>query len=151
MDAYWAANLELIGVTPELNLYEEKWPVWTYQVQAPPAKFVFDDDDRRGMAVDSMVSGGCIISGATVRHSLLFTNVRVESYSSVEETVVLPEVTISENCRIRRTVIDKGCYVPPETVIGFDPEEDAKRFYISPGGITLVVPEMLGQRTNRVR
>ncbi len=151
VDAYWATNLELIGVTPELNLYEEKWPVWTYQVQTPPAKFVFDDDDRRGMAVDSMVSGGCIISGAMVRHSLIFTNVRVESYSSVEETVVLPDVTIGESCRIRRTVIDKGCYVPANTVIGFDPEDDARRFYVSPGGVTLVVPEMLGQRTNRVR
>ncbi len=151
VDAYWAANLELIGVTPELNLYELEWPIWTYQVQAPPAKFVFDDDDRRGMAVDSMVSGGCIISGAVVRHSLLFSNVVVESYSCVQETVVLPDVTIAENCRIRRAVIDKGRYIPPNTVIGEDPEEDAKRFYISPGGVTLVVPQMLGQETRRVR
>lgn len=151
VDAYWAANLELIGVTPELNLYEKKWPIWTYQVQAPPAKFVFDDEDRRGMAVDSMVSGGCIISGATVRHSLLFTNVTVDSHSYVQDTVVLPEVTIAEGCRIRRAVIDKGCYIPPGTVIGEDPEEDARRFYVSPGGVTLVVREMLGQDSHRIR
>ncbi len=151
VDAYWAANLELIGVTPELNLYEKKWPIWTYQVQAPPAKFVFDDEDRRGMAVDSMVSGGCIISGATVRHSLLFTNVTVDSHSYVQDTVVLPEVTIAENCRIRRAVIDKGCYLPPGTVIGEDPEEDARRFYVSPGGVTLVVRHMLGQDSHRIR
>jgi len=151
VDAYWAANLELIGVTPELNLYEKKWPIWTYQVQAPPAKFVFDDEDRRGMAVDSMVSGGCIISGATVRHSLLFTNVTVDSHSYVQDTVVLPEVTIAENCRIRRAVIDKGCYLPPGTVIGEDPEEDARRFYVSPGGVTLVVRQMLGQDSHRIR
>jgi glucose-1-phosphate adenylyltransferase len=151
LDAYWAANLELIGVTPELNLYELEWPIWTYQVQAPPAKFVFDNDERRGMAVDSMVSGGCIVSGAVVRHSLLFSNVVVESYSCVEDTVVLPDVTIAENCRIRRAVIDKGCYIPPNTVIGEDLEEDARRFYISPGGVTQVVPQMLGQETRRVR
>ncbi|MCB1736581.1 MAG: glucose-1-phosphate adenylyltransferase, partial [Gammaproteobacteria bacterium] len=108
IDAFWAANLELIGITPELNLYDDDWPIWTYQEQLPPAKFIFDDDDRRGTAVDSMVSGGCIISGAKVEHSLLFSNVKVHSYSHVKDSVVLPDVEIGENCRIRNAVLDKG-------------------------------------------
>ena len=151
IDSYWEANLELIGVTPELNLYDEFWPIWTYQEQLPPAKFVFDDEDRRGNAVDSMVSGGCIISGSTVRHSLLFSNVKVHSYSYLEDTVVLPNVEIERDCRIVKAVIDKGCKIPPGTVIGEDPKEDAKRFYVSPGGVTLVTPEMLGQGMHHVR
>ena len=144
VDSYWAANMELIGVTPPLNLYDAYWPIWTYQEQLPPAKFVFDDDDRRGMAVDSMVSGGCIISGASLRHSLLFSNVRIHSYSHVEDSVVLPDVDIGENCRITKAVIDKGCTIPEGTIIGEDPEEDARRFHVSPGGVVLVTPEMLG-------
>lgn len=151
IDSYWEANLELIGVTPELNLYDEHWPIWTYQEQLPPAKFVFDDDDRRGMAVDSMVSGGCIISGAVVRHSLLFSNVKVNSYAYIEDTVVLPNVEIGRDCRVRRAVIDKGCHIPPGTVIGENPQEDARRFYVSPEGITLVTPEMLGMSLRHVR
>ncbi|MCP4410556.1 MAG: glucose-1-phosphate adenylyltransferase [Gammaproteobacteria bacterium] len=151
IDAFWKANMELINVTPELNLYEMEWPIWTYQIQAPPAKFVFDEDERRGMAVDSMVSGGCIISGAVVRRSLLFSNVRVNSHSCVEDSVVLPDVTIGEHCSIRKTVIDTDCYIPPNTVIGEDPEEDARRYYMSPKGVLLVVPEMLGQESRRAR
>lgn len=151
IDAFWEANLELIGVTPELNLYDEQWPIWTYQEQLPPAKFVFDDDDRRGMAVDSMVSGGCIISGALVRHSLLFSNVVVESFASVEHSVVLPDVRIGSGARIKRAVLDRGCIIPPGTVIGEDPEEDAQRYFVSPGGVTLVTPEMLGQELHRAR
>ncbi len=151
VDAYWAANLELIGVRPELNLYDVDWPIWTYQMQAPPAKFVFDDEDRRGMAIDSMVSGGCIISGAAVRHSLLFTNVVVNSYSRVEQSVILPDVTIEQGCRIHKAIIDRGCTIPNGMVIGENPEEDARRFHVSPGGVTLVIPEMLGQSTRRVR
>ena len=151
VDSYWAANMELIGVTPELNLYDEYWPIWTYQEQLPPAKFVFDDDDRRGMAVDSMVSGGCIISGAYLRHSLLFSNVRLDSFSHVEDAVILPDVEIGSDCRITRAVIDKGCRVPPGTIIGEDPKEDARRFHVSPGGIVLVTPEMLGTSIRYVR
>ena len=151
VDAFWEANLELIGITPELNLYDDEWPIWTYQEQLPPAKFVFDDEDRRGMAVDSMVSGGCIISGAQVRHSLLFSNVKVNSYSTLEDAVILPEVEIGRHCRIKRAVIDKGCIIPEGTVIGEDPQEDAKRFHVTPGGIVLVVPEMLGQQLHHVR
>jgi glucose-1-phosphate adenylyltransferase len=151
VDAFWEANLELIGITPELNLYDDEWPIWTYQEQLPPAKFVFDDEERRGMAVDSMVSGGCIISGAQVRHSLLFSNVKVNSYSSLEDAVILPEVDIGRHCHIKRAVIDKGCHIPEGTVIGEDPKEDAKRFHVTPGGVTLVVPEMLGQKLHHVR
>ncbi|WJW74539.1 glucose-1-phosphate adenylyltransferase [Thiohalobacter sp. IOR34] len=151
VDAFWAANLELIGVTPELNLYDEKWPIWTYQEQLPPAKFVFDDDDRRGMAVDSMVSGGCIISGAAVHHSLLFSNVKVHSYAQVRDSVVLPNVQIGEGARLRRAVVDKGCHIPPGTVIGENAEEDARRFHLTPQGVVLVTPEMLGQELHHVR
>ncbi|OOG21442.1 glucose-1-phosphate adenylyltransferase [Thioalkalivibrio denitrificans] len=151
IDAYWESNLELIGVTPELNLYDMDWPIWTYQEQLPPAKFVFDDADRRGMAVDSMVSGGCIISGATVRHSLLFSNVVVNSYAEIQDSVVLPNVEVGRYCRITRAVIDKGCRIPEGTVIGEDPQEDARRFYVSPGGVVVVTPEMLGTGARYVR
>ncbi len=151
VDAFWEANLELIGVTPELNLYDEEWPIWTYQEQMPPAKFIFDDEDRRGMAVDSMVSGGCLISGAKVRHSLLFSNVKVNSYSVLQHAVVLPDVTIGRHCRINNAVIDRGCRIPRETVIGEDPEKDAEKFHVTPGGVVLVTPAMLGQELHYVR
>jgi glucose-1-phosphate adenylyltransferase len=151
VDAFWEANLELIGVTPELNLYDEDWPIWTHQEQLPPAKFVFDDEDRRGMAVDSMVSGGCIVSGAAVRHSLLFSNVVVNSYSSIKDSVVLPDVTLGNHCRLHKVVVDKGCVIPDGTVVGMDHTEDAKRFHVTPGGVVLVTPEMLGQTLHHVR
>ncbi|MDH3971980.1 MAG: glucose-1-phosphate adenylyltransferase [Gammaproteobacteria bacterium] len=151
IDSFWQANLELIGVLPELNLYDDDWPIWTYQEQLPPAKFIFDDDDRRGMALDSMVSGGCLISGATVRHSLLFSDVRVNSHAILQDVVVLPSVKIGRHCRITRAVIDKGCDLPEGTVIGENPEADAERFYVSPGGVVLVTPEMLGQEIHHVR
>jgi len=151
VDAFWAANMELIGVTPELNLYDQSWPIWTYQAQLPPAKFVFDDDGRRGMAIDSMVSGGCIISGAEVRHSLLFSNVVLDAGSSLRDCVVLPDVEIGKNCRLRKVVIDKFCRIPDGMVIGENPKEDAERFYVSPEGVVLVIPEMLGDRRRYVR
>ncbi|MGB5716219.1 MAG: glucose-1-phosphate adenylyltransferase [Gammaproteobacteria bacterium] len=151
LDSFWEANLELIGVLPELNLYDDLWPIWTYQEQLPPAKFIFDDDDRRGMATDSMVSGGCLISGATVRHSLLFSNVRVKSYSVLQDVVALPNARIGRKCRVTRAVIDKNCDLPDGTVIGEDPEADAERFYVSPNGVVLVTPEMLGQEIHHVR
>ncbi|MEJ2395133.1 MAG: glucose-1-phosphate adenylyltransferase [Candidatus Thiodiazotropha sp.] len=151
IDAFWSSNIELIGVTPPLNLYDRSWPIWTYQEQLPPAKFVFDDDERRGMAVDSMVSGGCVISGAKVQDSLLFSNVRVNSYSEVDHTVVLPDVNIGRNCRITKAVIDRGCDIPEGTVIGEDPAADAERFYVSEQGVVLVTPEMLGQVIHHVR
>lgn len=151
IDAYWSANMELIGVKPDLNLYDNTWPIWTYQAQTPPAKFVFDNDKRRGQALDSMVSGGCVISGAKVRHSLLFSNVRVNSYTSLQDTIVLPEVNIARHCRINKAIIEKGCQVPEGTVIGENREDDQKRFYVSEGGVVLVTPDMLGQRLHYVR
>ncbi|MCL4135536.1 UNVERIFIED_CONTAM: hypothetical protein GTU68_059554 [Idotea baltica] len=151
IDAFWSANLELIGITPELNLYDDDWPIWTYQAQEPPAKFVFDDDDRRGMAVDSMVCGGCLISGATVRHSVLFSGVNVHSHAVVENSVILPDVNIGRHCRLNNVVLDKGCDVPAGTVIGEDLVEDAKKYEVSPKGIVLVTPEMLGQNYRYAR
>jgi len=151
IDAFWEANQELIGVTPPLNLYDESWPIWTYQEQLPPAKFVFDDEMRRGMAVDSMVSSGCVISGAKVRHSLLFSNVRVNSYTYVKDSVILPNVDIGRNCKIHRSIIDRGCRLPRGSTLGLDPEADAARgFHVSAGGVTLVTPEMLGQEVDHV-
>jgi len=151
IDAFWRANMELIDVTPELNLYDQEWPIWTYQEQWPPAKFVFNDEGRRGMAIDSMVSGGCIISGATVRRSLLFSNVQVTSHTLIEDSVVLPDVFVGERCRLRKVVIDKGCDIPNDTVIGEDRANDMKRFFVTENGVTVVTPEMLGQELHHVR
>jgi glucose-1-phosphate adenylyltransferase len=146
VDAFWEANMELVSLTPQLNMYDKQWPIWTYQEQLPPAKFVFDDDNRRGTAVDSMVSGGCLISGAKIKNSLLFSNVKLNSYSYLKQTVVLPDVKIGRHCKIKRAVIDKGCSIPPNTNIGQNLEEDAKHFYVSEKGIVLVTPDMLGQK-----
>jgi len=152
VDAFWEANMELVSITPPLNFYDKQWPIWTYQEQLPPAKFVFDDDDRRGMAVDSMVSGGCIISGAKIVNSLLFSNVHLHSYSLLEQTVVLPDVDVGEHCHIKKAVIDKGCIIPAHTQIGVDPVADEKRgFYVSESGVVLVTPEMLGQDLHYAR
>ncbi|MGH8579133.1 MAG: sugar phosphate nucleotidyltransferase, partial [Gammaproteobacteria bacterium] len=151
LEAYYDANMELISVAPKLNLYDTHWPIWTYQEQLPPAKFVFNEERRRGMAVESTVSGGCIISGAHVCRSLLFSNVRVESYSRLEECVVLPDVQIGFHSRIRRAILDKSCHIPSGTVIGEDRNEDTKRFHVSSQGIVLVTPDMLGQQIHHVR
>ena len=151
IDAYWRANMELIGISPELNLYDRDWPIWTYQAQVPPAKFIFDDEGRRGMAVDSMVAGGCIVSGSYVRHSLLFSNVHVHSFAHIEDTVIFPDVQIGRHCSIRKAVIDKGCIIPPNTRIGVDAAEDAARFHVSEEGVVLVTPDMLGQRLHYAR
>ncbi|OYT89752.1 MAG: glucose-1-phosphate adenylyltransferase [Burkholderiales bacterium PBB6] len=145
VDAYWAANLDLATVTPELNMYDRDWPIWTYQEQLPPAKFVHDDEaeGRVGQAINSLVSGGCIVSGATVKDSVLFSNVLVRSYSQIERTVVLPDVQINRNCRIRNAVIDRRCKLPDGLVIGEDPVLDAQRFHRSPNGVVLVTRDML--------
>jgi glucose-1-phosphate adenylyltransferase len=148
LDAFWEANMDLVQVTPQLNLYDDSWPIWTWQPQSPSAKFVFDNDVRRGMAVDAMVSGGCIISGASVRRSLLFMGVRVNSYSLVEDSVLLPMVDVGRHCVLKRCIIDKGCNIPDGTRIGCDPQADRKRFRVTDSGITLVTRGMLGQETN---
>lgn len=151
VDAFWGANMELVGVDPELNLYDEHWPIWTYQDQSPPAKFVFDDEGRRGMAVDSMIADGCIISGGYVNHSLLFSGVQVHSYVQLRDAVVLPGVDIGRYCRLHKVIIDRACVIPPGTVIGEDPEEDARRFHRTEQGVVLVSREMLGQESPSVR
>jgi glucose-1-phosphate adenylyltransferase len=143
VDAYYEANMELVRVSPELNIYDEQWPIWTYQEQLPPAKFVFDDDDRRGAAIDSMVSGGCIISGSRVTNSLLFSNVRVHDYSSIDASVLLPRVRVGERCVIRRAIIDANALVPDGMQIGVDRAADAERFYVTENGVTLVTAAML--------
>ena len=151
VDAFWEANLDLVQVTPDLNLYDSEWPIWTYQEQLPPAKFVFDDEGRRGIAIDSMVSGGDIISGSTVRRSLLFSNVHVHSYCMIEASVILPNVDIGRHCEIRRAVIDKHCRLAQGTRIGCDAAEDRRRFHVTDRGVTLVTPEMLGQQVHHLR
>jgi glucose-1-phosphate adenylyltransferase len=143
IDAFYEANLELVWVNPELNIYDEDWPIWTYQAQTPPAKFVLDDDGRRGIAINSLVSGGVIISGATVRESLLFSGVRVEERSLVERSVILPDVRIGANCQIRNAIIDANCEIAAGMRIGFDRAEDAKRFLVTEKGVVLVTPDML--------
>ena len=151
IDSYYDANIELIAVTPELNLYDENWPIWTYQEQLPPAKFVFNDEKRRGMAVDSMVSGGCIISGAKINHSLLFSNAIVKQHSCVEDSVILPDVRIGENCKIKNAILDKSCVIPDGTSIGYDLDSDSRKYYISPKGRILITPEMLGLEVHHAR
>jgi len=143
VDAYFQANLELVHVNPELNLYDSDWPIWTYQEQAPPAKFVLESKEHTGMAVNSMVSGGCIVSGALVSQSLLFSDVRIEVGSKLTRVVVLPHVRIGRDCRITRAVIDEHCEIPDGTVIGQDPEADRKRYAITEQGVVLVCPHML--------
>lgn len=150
IDAYWEANMELTRVTPELNLYDRIWPIWTYQEQLPPAKFVFNDEARRGHAIDSMISGGCLISGSTITNSVLFSDVRVHSYCNISGSVVLPKSTINRNVVLKNVVIDRGCIIPEGMEIGVDPALDAKRFYVSEKGIVLVTPDMLGQDLYRV-
>jgi glucose-1-phosphate adenylyltransferase len=145
IDAFYEANLELTRVSPALNLYDQSWPIWTYQEQLPPAKFVFNLDERRGCAVDSMVSGGCIISGSAVRNSMLFSSVRVHSYCDIAEAVILPQVSVGRGARLRRVVVDQGTQIPPDMVAGYDLEEDRKRFHVTDKGVTLITPAMLGQ------
>ena len=135
--------MELVVVSPDLNIYDEQWPIWTYQEQLPPAKFVFDDDNRRGQAIDSMVSGGCIVSGSSVKNSLLFSSVRVHDYSVVEHSVVLPRVRIGEHCVVRRAIVDEGAMIPDGLQIGVDPVADAERFFVTERGVVLVTSAML--------
>ena len=142
LDSYWDANINLTATLPLLNLYDERWPIWTYQAQLPPAKFVHNSEDRRGIAFESLVAGGCIVSG-TVDRSVLFSGVRVHSKASVQLCVVLPGVEVGRGARLNRAVVDRDCRIPPELVVGEDPELDAQRFVRSPNGVTLITQEML--------
>lgn len=150
IDAYWRTNLEIAGVNPPLDLYDEDWPIHTAARELPPAKFVFDDEGCRGIAIDSLVSAGCIVSGAQVRRSVLSDNVRVEKGTEIDDCVILPGVRIGAGCRIRHAVIDSGSVVPDGTVIGYEPASDRRRFGVSEEGVVLVCPHMLGQSGQRV-
>jgi len=143
VEAYWDANLNLTFVDPDLNLYDDNWPIFTHQEQLPGAKFVHSGPHRNGVALSSVVSGGCIVSGATVYQSLLFSNVRVHSHAHLHEAIVLPNADIGEHSRLRRVVVARGCHTPKGLVVGEDPEEDARRFYRTPNGVTLISQRML--------
>jgi len=148
LDAYWAANMDLVTPLPELNLYDDDWPIRSVQQQLAPAKFVFDEDRRRGMAVDSVVASGCIVSGAAVRRSMLFSKARVEEGSLIEDTLLLPGVQVGAGAIVRRAIIDKNCVLPSGIRIGCDAGADRQRFHFTRGGVTLVTPAMLEQDTN---
>jgi glucose-1-phosphate adenylyltransferase len=143
IDAYWEANLDLCDTVPTLDLYDHSWPIWTNAEVTPPAKFVHDQDGRRGMAVSSLVSGGCIISGASLRRTLLFTGVRVHSFSRVEEAVILPYVEVGQNVVLKRCVVDRGVKIPDGLVVGEDPKLDAKRFRRTDNGVCLITAPMI--------
>ncbi len=143
IDAFWEANLDLASVTPELDIYDTNWPIWTSQRQLPPAKFVQDADGKHGQAINTMVSGGCIVSGSMVSNSVLFSSVRVHSFCVIDQAVLLPEVTIGRGCRLSRVVIDRGVVVPDGLVIGEDAAADAARFERTDNGVVLVTKDML--------
>ena len=143
VDAYFAANIDLTDTVPHLDLYDRSWPLWTYSEIAPPAKFVHDEDGRRGAAVSSLVAGDCIVSGSSIHRSLLFTGVRTHSWSELDEVVALPRCQIGRGARLTRAVLDRGVVIPPGMVVGDDPEEDAARFHRTASGICLITPEMI--------
>ena len=146
LDSYWEANMELVAPVPALNIYDKSWPIWTYQEQLPPAKFVWENAHNRGEAFNSVVSGGCIISGSTLRNTICFSNVRISSGALVEESVVLPEVEVGPGCQLRKTIIDRGCHIPAGTVIGHDHDHDrARGFRVSERGVVLVTKSFLNQ------
>jgi glucose-1-phosphate adenylyltransferase len=149
VDAFWEANMDLTHVIPDLNLYADNWPLRSLQGQYPPAKFILDDDGRRGGAYDSLVSSGCIVSGATVRGSILFTKVRVGDRSVVEDSVVLPDIAIGCKVKIKRAIVDDGCVIPDDFEAGFGPDVDRTRFHVTERGITLITAEMLVQPLHR--
>jgi glucose-1-phosphate adenylyltransferase len=151
VDAYWEANMDLVQVTPDLNLYDDSWPIRTHLEQLPPAKFVFNDDGFRGQAMDSMISSGCIISGATVERSLLFLKVFVKEHSRIQDSVILPNVEIGRHVILKRVVVDKLCIIPDGFSAGIDPALDHQRFHVTERGITLITPEMLGQTVHQAR
>jgi glucose-1-phosphate adenylyltransferase len=144
LDSFWEANMELVEPEPQLNMYDENWPIWTYQEQAAPAKFVFDQDSRRGIAIDSTVSAGVVVSGSTVKRSLLFSNVRVNSFCDIDESVILPDANIHRGCKIRKAIIDRGCIIPEGMEIGINHDHDkANGFRVTDKGVVLVTMKMI--------
>ncbi|WP_269141422.1 glucose-1-phosphate adenylyltransferase [Sphingomonas sp. IC-56] len=143
LDAYFAANIDLTNTVPDLDLYDREWPIWTYAEMTAPAKFVHDEDGRRGEAISSLVSGDCIVSGAALRHSLLFTGVRVNSFSTIENAVIMPRVNIARSVRLKNVIIDRGVHIPDGLVVGEDPVEDARRFRRTENGVCLITAKMI--------
>jgi glucose-1-phosphate adenylyltransferase len=148
IDSYFAANIDLTEVVPDLDLYDHSWPIWTYSEMNAPAKFVHDEQGRRGGATSSLVAGGCVISGSTIWRSLLFSRVRINSYSQVELGVIMPDVTIGRNVRLRNVIVDRGVTIPEGLVVGEDPELDAQRFRRSEGGVCLITQKMIDRLSN---
>ncbi len=146
LDAFWKANIDLTDFLPELDLWDTQWPIWTYSESVPPAKFIHDEADRRGSAVSSMVSGGCIVSGTEVRNSILYTMVHTNSYAMLDHAVMLPHSFVSRHARLTKVIVDRGVYIPDGLVVGEDPEEDAKWFRVTEGGVTLITQTMLDRR-----
>ncbi|SNR27648.1 glucose-1-phosphate adenylyltransferase [Puniceibacterium sediminis] len=146
VDAFWKANLDLTDFTPELDMWDTEWPIWTYSESVPPAKFIHNEANRRGVAISSLVSGGCIISGTEIRNSLLFTQVHTNSYASLDQAVVLPYVNVARSARLTKVVIDRGVHIPEGLIVGEDPDEDKKWFRVSEGGVTLITQNMLNKR-----
>jgi glucose-1-phosphate adenylyltransferase len=145
IDAYWEANMDLVAVTPTFDLYEPAWPIRTYQPQHPPVKFVFADvGERWGVALDSIVSHGCIISGGAVKNSVLSPTVRVNSYATVERSILFDGAEVGRRCRIQNAIVEEHVHIPPDTVIGFDPTEDAQRHFVTAGGVVVIQPEDFG-------
>jgi glucose-1-phosphate adenylyltransferase len=151
VDAYWEANMDLARVQPDLNMYDPEWPIRTLEEHLPPAKFVFESPDSRGQAFEALVSSGCIVSGAAVIRSLLFTDVLVERGSIIEDSVLLPQARVGRNVRIRHAIVDKCCVIPDGFTAGFNRTADKARFHVTPRGATLITPEMLGQSLHDVR
>ncbi|MGZ3183294.1 MAG: glucose-1-phosphate adenylyltransferase [Telluria sp.] len=145
VDAFWAANLDLASISPELNIYDRDWPIWTYQAQLPPAKFIFDEHGHRGVIVNSMVSGGCIVEGSHVSSSVMFSNVRVSSFCTLDQVVLMPQTRVGKGCRLRKVVTDRSVVIPDGMVIGEDPELDAQRFFRTENGVVLVTQEMMSR------
>jgi glucose-1-phosphate adenylyltransferase len=143
LDAFWAANLDLAETVPQLDIYDTEWPIWTHQFQTPPAKFIPDRNGHCGANCNSMVASGCVVAGSKVAHSVLFANVRIESYCQIEQAVILPGSTVGEGSRLRKVIIDCNCQIPAGSVIGEDPVADALRFERSAGGVVLVTSDML--------
>ena len=145
IDAFWEANLDLASIDPELDIYDTEWPIWTHQRQLPPAKFIPNHDGSHGVAVNTIVSGGCIVSGSQITRAVFFSNVRVHSYCTIDQAVVLPGVTIARHCRLRKVVLDRGCKLPEGLVVGEDAAEDAARFERTEGGVVLITRDMLAK------
>lgn len=143
VDAYWECNLDLTHVTPLLDLYDPNWPILTFQAQLPPAKFVFNDDGRRGCAVDSLVANGCIVSGSSVRNSVISTRTRINSYCTIDHSIILPEVEIGRGCQLTKVIVNRGCKLPEGLIVGEDRAEDERRFYVSENGVVLITMNMI--------